>query len=70
MNHAADLIQNERNALLRDIEVMKKMMEAANTAVGNQKDTMVAALLSHNAEMQAVANEVAELKARIKELEG
>lgn len=62
MNQAAELIQGERNALANDIEVMKKMMQAAETATNNHKSMLTKVITDNNLAAQAAGNEITLLK--------
>lgn len=70
MNHAAFLIQNERNQLNdlcvvkeKQLNQMKGALEANNIMIQGQ-------ITAHNAEKQAIQEAVAVLKRKIRELEG
>ena len=66
MNQAADLMQKERNSLLNDIEVMKKMLESGEQATMNQKMTMIKVITDNNLAMQKLGDEMMELKAELR----
>ena len=62
MNHAADLIQKERDKLLADIVIAFKSVDNADKAVSIQKDIVVKAITSHNAEKQNLIKRIQELE--------
>lgn len=66
MNHAANLIQIERNILAHDIKTMRSMFTSAEDAVANQKKIMVTSILTNNAAAQQSNNEIIELKRQLK----
>ena len=63
MNHAADVIQKERDALLKEFAKQVKLVEHADEATSIQKSIVIKAITDFNAEKQ-------ELIKRIQELEG
>lgn len=67
MNQAADLLQTERNNLLNDIEVMRKMLESAEMATQAQRMVMIKSITDHNLAMQKIGDEMVELKAELRE---
>lgn len=62
MNHAADLIQRERDQLLKDIVVAVESVQNAENAVTIQKDIVVRSITSHNAEKQDLIKRIQELE--------
>ena len=68
MNQAAELIQNERNLLAADNEVMKGMLAAAETANGNQKKMLIKVITTNNLSAQEAGNEITLLKRQLAKL--
>ena len=66
MNHAADVIQKERNALLLDLKAALKAAEHADEAVTIQKDIVVKAITNYNAEKQDLIKRIQELETEVK----
>jgi hypothetical protein len=66
MNQAADLIQKERDGLLNDIDVMRKMLESAEQATQAQRMVMITSITNHNLAMQKIGDEMVELKAELR----
>lgn len=66
MNHAADVIQQERNQLLKDMAVALKSVENADQAVAIQKDIVVRAITAHNSEKQDLIKRIQELETEAK----
>ena len=66
MNHAADIIQKERDTLLQEIQVFMKAADHADQAVGIQKDIVVKAITNHNAEKQDLIKRIQELETEAK----
>jgi len=68
MNHTADTIQQERDAALNEINRMKNVLENADQAVSIQKDIVVRAITTHNAEKQDLIKRIQELESEAKNL--
>lgn len=68
MNQAAELIQLERNDLSNDIVVMKRMMQAAETATGTHKAMLTKVITDNNLAAQAAGAEIAKLKSQLAKL--
>lgn len=69
MNHAAKLLQDERNALLKKLEVANKSVANAETQVMIQKAISANALNQLNTEKQENAIRTGALQTKIKNLE-
>ena len=77
MNHAADIIQKERDALLSQKIALEQQLLQAQNALGIQKASMINAITNNNAQNQETGSRIVELQnrvkvqgARIRELEG
>lgn len=68
LNHAADLIQKERNELLVELNRLKKGIEDANAAVEVRKNTLFKVITDHNAEKQELIKRLQELEVENKSL--
>lgn len=68
LNHSADLIQTERNNLLVEANKLQKMAEFAEEAVAIQKNIVIKAITSHNAEKQELIKILQELETQNKSL--
>lgn len=68
LNHATDLIQNERNQLLKDAKVLNQLVENADNAVAIQKSIVLKAITDHNAEKQELIRVVKELETKVRDL--
>jgi hypothetical protein len=66
LNHAADLIQKERNNLAEECVKMAKQLENADKIVGIRKDTLVKALTDHNEEKQKLIKELQRVQRELK----
>jgi hypothetical protein len=66
MNHAADVIQKERDELLYQLQVAVKSVEHADEAVAIQKDIVIKAITNHNAEKQNLIKRIQELETEAK----
>lgn len=66
LNHAADLIQKERNELSEKCKAMAKDLESSGKMVDIRKDTLVKAITDHNAEKQELIKRIQELEVELK----
>ena len=69
LNHSADMIQKERNASLVKLHEMKAILENADQATSTQKDIVLRAITSHNAEKQDMIKRIQELETINKDLD-
>jgi len=69
MNHAADLLQQERNALLKELEIQKRSVENAETQVHIQKSINQQVIENLNTQTKDFAEKQAQLIDRINTLE-
>lgn len=69
MNHAADVIQGERNALATEVETLKKQLENADKNVQNQKTILINAITENNRKSDEMGAIVQNLEGDIKKKE-
>ena len=69
MNHAAATIQGERDELNRLIALKEKQVQAAKIALDQNNDMIEREITKMNAERQRYNAAIAELRARVRELE-
>jgi seryl-tRNA synthetase len=69
MNHAADLIQNERNALIKLVELKEKEIEQVKPMMEANLQMLQNEITKMNKYKQETHKTIAKLNARIKELE-
>jgi seryl-tRNA synthetase len=69
MNHAADLLQNERNELLELVDKKDELLAQMNSMLGENNNLLQSEVTRMNAQRQHYAKEMAKLNTRIKELE-
>jgi len=69
MNHAAHLIQGERDELGRLCEQKEKQIQSLKAAYQQNNNMVETQITKHNEERQLYNAEIAKLKARIRELE-
>ena len=67
LNHAADMIQEERNAALNKIQEMKTLLTHADQNVATQKSIVVRSITAHNEEKQNLIKRIQELENGLKE---
>ena len=67
LNHATDLIQKERDALLEKMEVLKVSTENADSATSIQKNIVLNAITSHNKDKQNLIQRIQELEKEVKD---
>lgn len=68
LNHAADMIQNERNEALNKLHEMKQILENADQATAVQKGIAHRAITAHNLEKQELIVRIRELETEVKDL--
>jgi len=66
MNQAADVMQQERNALKEELRVAKEASENAQTALDIQKAVVLEQLTSSNAMQQDLSQKIQKLQAEIR----
>lgn len=66
MNHATDLIQQERNELLQQNEVLTRQAENAENRAQIHKDSLMKGLTESNAEKQELYKTIAQLHDRVR----
>jgi hypothetical protein len=66
LNHATDNIQKERNDALDKLHEMQANLENADNNVSVQKDIVIRAITSHNAEKQELIKRLQELEKEVK----
>jgi len=69
MNHAADLLQNERNALLRTCDNQEKQIIAMAKAEALNRDLLQRQITEHNTQMQELNKTVVSLHQKVREQE-
>lgn len=69
MNHATDLIQQERDSLLNECNTMKLSIENADKALSIQKSIVHKAITEYNAEKQNLISRIQELEVELKSTE-
>lgn len=69
MNHAAEMIQNERDELIELCEKKDAQVKQMEEAVRQNNDLLQQEITRINAQKNAAATEVSRLNARIRELE-
>ncbi len=65
MNYAAYLIQQERNKLLTQLQVMQEQVKNADTNVAQVKESLVKVVTESNAEKQQFLSEISNLQREI-----
>jgi len=66
LNHATDLIQKERDALLDKMAIANAVAENAGDATNIQKSIVLNAITAHNEEKQNLISRIQELESDIK----
>lgn len=66
MNHAAEILQRERDDLATQIQFLRTSLESADDRVTIYKDTLTESITKHNAERQSDAAIIEEMRVRIK----
>lgn len=66
MNHAADIMQKERNQLAIDLKKQLSLVENAEKALAIQKTITQNQLISGNQQIQELSNQIQQLQARTK----
>ena len=69
MNHAADLVQQERNALGAMLEIKEKQIRQLGKAMDNNSKMLQSEVTKMNEQRQGFHKEVNRLNTRIRELE-
>lgn len=69
MNHAAAMLQDERNKLNELLVRKEAQLEAGGRAMSQNNDMIQIQITKHNEDKQAFLTEIARLKARVRELE-
>lgn len=67
-NHALDLMQKERNALLERVAILEAQLMAASSAVEIHKNIAHTSMTESNAKVNALSKDVADLRTIIKDL--
>ena len=65
MNHAADLMQQERNAIAEDMKVVKLQLEYAERNLGIQKNIVLTTITQNNLDKQNFIADIQALKAKV-----
>jgi len=66
MNHAADLMQKERNVLAEEVKKKTALLENAEKALMIQKSIVSNHLLSGNLQIQELSNQILNLQSQLK----
>lgn len=69
MNHAADLVQTERNALLLKVDTQDAIIVSLQTQAKQAQDSMQNVLIQTNDERQSFNKKVVELQDKLRLLE-